>query len=73
MIWLECWINRQIVLEFPYEQVAVALHIDLNIRKEPYDRFLFADCANKQIISTAGNDNSQGILLNAKTGKLLSL
>ena len=24
--------------------------------------FVFADCANKQIISTAGNNNSQGIL-----------
>ena len=66
MLWLEYWINRQILLEFPYEQFAVALYI----RKELYGRFVFADCANKQIISTAGNDNSQGILLNTKTGKL---
>ena len=66
MIWLECWINRQILLEFTYEQFAV----ELNIRMEPYGRFVFADCANKQIISTAGNDNSQGILLNTKPGKL---
>ena len=56
MIWLECWINRKILLEqFPYEQLAVALYI----RTEPYGRFMCADCANKQIISTAGNDNSQ--------------
>ena len=66
MIWLECWINRQILLEFTYEQFAGALYI----RTEPYGRFVFADCANNQIISTAGNDNSQGILLNTKIGKL---